>query len=339
LSLKCVVGLGTFLRPDGLKLVIESLSKAFDKVNFSVAIVVCDNDPYRSAESYVSIFSKEVRYQIFYINESRPGIAFVRNSIVKKFLELGAEYLCFIDDDETVDSLWLKSIVEYANNSQSDIIQGKVISVFDEEVTFLFQSLRVFRKKNILTGSVLDRAVTNNILVKREVFLKIGAFDSIRGAMGGTDSDFTCRAVYLGFVIRYCSEAIVFDCIPLSRCTLKWVFKRMFSIGGMVAEARRYPGGFVKTIKPSLLIFKHFFEGFFFLTRGFLFIFSVKGRVFFVEGIGSMLMATALFLGHFNIFYALYGRDKNGKIDQKIVWKPEVSKKYIFKDNQCNQVW
>jgi succinoglycan biosynthesis protein ExoM len=338
-SVKCVVGIGTFLRPQGLRLLIESLMKAIDEVDFSVAIVVCDNDPLRGAELFVLEMGQKVNYPVYYLNEATPGIAFVRNKVVKKFLELDAEYICFVDDDETVDSLWLKSIVKFADMSKSDLVQGKVKSIFEKEELNLFTSLGFFKKKIISTGTILSRGVTNNLLIKREVFLKIGGFDSQRGVMGGTDSDFTCRAVFVGFIIRFCNEAVVFDLIPASRCTFKWVFQRSLSMGGMTAEARRYSKDFLMIVKPFLLVIKHFIQGILCFVIGAFFIVTEKGKLTLVQGCIKILTAIGLFLGYFNIFYALYGRDEKGNVCPRFVFNSKVSKKYVYDENQTSQIW
>ena len=186
-----VICVATHRRPLGL----ERLVKGLDTLEFttcaprSVTIVVVDNDPGKSAEATCKALEGASRFPLEYVSEPRRGIPFARNAAVYSARRLGAELLAFIDDDEVPEPAWLDQLLLVMHETGAGVVTGPVLPAFEEEVPEWIQRGGFFDRERHGTGSVQDRAVTGNVLLRTALLAEMPApFDERKPLSGGTDT-------------------------------------------------------------------------------------------------------------------------------------------------------
>ncbi|WP_407939702.1 glycosyltransferase [Microlunatus soli] len=203
---------------------------------FEVEILVVDNDPAGSALPVVEAIRSEHPDEIplRYEQESTPGISAARNRALAA--SIGFDLLVFIDDDERPTDRWLQLLVACRQEYGSDVVQGPVVSEFETDPDEWITAGGFFRRRRMPTGTALDVAVTNNLLLDLRVVRSLGLeFDPDLGTTGGEDTLFTRTLHRAGVPMVWCDEAIVLDVVPTSRSTRRWVRQRAISTGNSAA--------------------------------------------------------------------------------------------------------
>ena len=197
----------------------------------TVTVLVIDNDPEAGAGAAVERFARTLPAGLVrYVHEPKPGIAAARN---RALAEAGpSELLVFIDDDEVPSERWLAQLLDLQRTSAAAAVVGPVISEYEHEPEPWIQAGRFFRRRRLPTGSTLDVAATNNLLLDlRQIReLQLG-FDERFGLSGGSDTLFTRQLVQRGGTMLWCDEAVVVDRVPACRLTRSWVLRRALRSG------------------------------------------------------------------------------------------------------------
>jgi hypothetical protein len=91
---------------------------------------------------------------------------------------------------------------------------------------------RFFDRRRLPTGTTVDVAATNNLLLDLHQVRAAGVrFDPRYGLSGGSDSLFTLGLTRAGGRLVWCDEAVVVDRVPAQRSTPRWVLARAFRMG------------------------------------------------------------------------------------------------------------
>ncbi|RWZ50889.1 glycosyltransferase family 2 protein [Labedella phragmitis] len=225
----------TFRRPEDiaetLPLLADQAESVRDRVG-SASVLVIDNDPDESARSAVEAFATSrpsvvVRYHA----EPVSGITAGRNRALAEAEAAGDDILVFIDDDERPTERWLELLLDTFEANDAVAVVGPVISRFDVEPDSWVTAGEFFSRRRLPTGSTVDVAATNNLLLDLRVVRRIGlAFDPAFGITGGGDTMFSRTLARSGTLV-WCDEAIVWDVVPASRVTRDWVVRRAFRSG------------------------------------------------------------------------------------------------------------
>jgi|SRR5690554_1173858 len=167
----------TLNRYEYLKDVLEDLEKQ-DYKNFEV-IVVDQSAPYQ--EDFYKDYNLDI--QLSYQEERALWLA--RNNAVKSSR---GEYVLLFDDDSRVEQDWISNHMKCLDFFESDISSGVSLSVIGAEIP---ESYSFF-----CYGSKLD---TGNVLIKKQVFRKIGLFDRQFEKQRMGDGEFGLRSYLHGF--------------------------------------------------------------------------------------------------------------------------------------------
>lgn len=224
-----VVAVLTFRRPRDLAAILPLLVAQLDTVDDLVAaarLLVVDNDPDGGARAQ----TESVSGPITYVHEVRPGIAAARN---RGLAECAADdLLVFIDDDERPSAAWLRELLTTWQRTRPAAVVGPVVSQFDVEPGAFVVAGRFFERRRLPTGTEVDVAATNNLLLDLRFVRSIEArFDVSTGQTGGEDTLFTRTIRARGGRIVWCDEAVVDDIVPADRLTPRWVLLRALSSG------------------------------------------------------------------------------------------------------------
>jgi succinoglycan biosynthesis protein ExoM len=218
-----LVAVLTYRRPDDLAALLASLRTHVEAVGADVLVV--DNDPQASAAGSVASTG-----WARYVHEPTPGIAAARNRALEE--SAGHDLLVFIDDDERPQGGWLRALMDaYARQPCSGVV-GPVVSTFAVPLDPWVAAGEFFRRRRMPTGTVVDVAATNNLLLDVAAVRAAGIrFDDRLGLSGGSDTLFTRRLSAEAGPLVWCDEAVVTDVVPDHRSSRSWVLRRQLRSG------------------------------------------------------------------------------------------------------------
>ncbi len=215
---------------NGRKMTLDCL-KSLEKVRrdgFSLEIIVVDNGS--TDGSVKKINELEIK---LIKNRENLGFAEGNNVGIRYALENGADYVCLLNNDTRVNPDFLTELVKTAqSNEKIGIIGGKIYFEKgyefhkerykeDEQGKVIWYAGGLIDWNNIYTAhrgvDEVDRGQYETeteteyvngclMLVKREVFEKIGLFDK-RYFLYFEDADLSLRAKKAGFGLLYCPTA------------------------------------------------------------------------------------------------------------------------------------
>jgi succinoglycan biosynthesis protein ExoM len=227
-----VVAVLTYRRPRDIAAVLPLLVTQAGSVAgaASVRILVVDNDPAAGARSAVEGIARTTGVRVDYAHEPEPGISAARNRALDA--SPADDLLVFIDDDERPTAGWLDALVTLQRTTGCAAVAGPVESRFEVEPDAWITAGRFFERRRPATGTVLEVAATNNILVDLRRVREWGLrFDAGFGATGGEDTLFTRAIAAHGGRMLWSAEARVLDIVPRARVSHRWVVLRAMSSG------------------------------------------------------------------------------------------------------------
>lgn len=149
-----------------------------DYKNFEV-IVVDQSEPFQPE------FYEQFKLDLKIIRQEEKALWLARNTAVQVS---NAKYLLLYDDDSRTNSDWISQHLKCLDYFQADISSGVSISALGAKVPANYAFFRWS-----------DQLDTGNVMIKREVFLKIGLFDRQFEGQRMGDGEFGLRAYLAGF--------------------------------------------------------------------------------------------------------------------------------------------
>jgi len=217
----------TYMRPEQLGLLLESLSKqTFPLVNFEVIVV--DNDHSASAKSVVN---EAIRLYpdlyILYEIEPNQGISYARNHTVA--LAKG-DLLAFIDDDECANQNWLFDLVNTMEKYRADAALGPVVPHYPQGTRQWVINSSFFERPRFTTGTFIKGKTCrtgNALIVAGKVKSRQPSpFDDRFAQTGYEDQDLFKWLEEQGCKFVWCDEAEVHEEVPAIRQSLSYMLER-----------------------------------------------------------------------------------------------------------------
>jgi glycosyltransferase involved in cell wall biosynthesis len=201
---------------------------------------VVDNDAAGSARGTVEVARLSLPLETEYLVEPERNIALARNRGVARALELGADFIAFVDDDEVVRPDWLQRLLDAQVRCGADAVCGDVVPRFSPRAPGWAARAGLHAQSLPRSGTRLTVASTNNALVSARLLRGAGPpFDPAFGVTGSSDSLFFLRAVRRGARVVSAPEAVVEEHIPPSRSSVAWVTRRAFRVGNAALFCER----------------------------------------------------------------------------------------------------
>jgi GT2 family glycosyltransferase len=179
---------------DRLMLCLEALEHQKDaKSKFEVIVV--NND---ATDSFIP--KQSFSFPIKFLKENTPGSYAARNNGIS---EAKGTALLFTDSDCIPSNDWIFQGLKLLNESDADLIAGS-IELFSQEENKYVQFEKSFAFPNEKYVNEQNFGVTANLLVRKQVFDKVGGFN--KKLLTGGDSEFCNRSVKAGFRIEFHEE-------------------------------------------------------------------------------------------------------------------------------------
>ena len=226
-----VVGVPTYRRPDDLTTLLPLLlAQADDLSGHRVDVLVVDNDPSASARAAVAGSGDD---RVHYAVQRLPGIAAVRNRILDvASVDLDADLVAMIDDDERPGAGWLAALVTTWEQTGAALVAGRVVPEFSGPLDPWVAAGRFHTRRNLATGAPITVAAGGNLLLDARQVRALGQrFDDRVGLAGGEDTLFSRELHARGGSMVWCAESVAVDRVPPERMTRRWVLVRAMSHG------------------------------------------------------------------------------------------------------------
>ena len=237
---------------------LQSLQAQIAPQDATLSILLIDNSEHGSGQSYLQ---QNPRCPVHYLHVPSPGIPVARNAALKLALELNADWIAFIDDDEIAPSLWISRLFEAAVTNAADVVEGGVVRVRT------LQGAVDMARAHLSETSVsnlprVKTAVTSNVLFSTKLVMPPYnlTFDE-NMVFGGSDREFFMRAVLAGAKIISAVKEPVFEMWPVERTTAYYTLTRWFRYGVSFNYRYRKNHSFAKGVSFILLMFLYKLAG------------------------------------------------------------------------------
>ncbi len=214
--LSVMVAVCTYKRPKMLEICLSSLLGQVLPDNALMQVVVIDNDGHASGFPPYTRVMNSSGIMGAYLIEPKRGIASARNRAIEFALDKGAEYLCFIDDDEVADSYWLSGLMS-PEWLPYPVLMGSNIYKYPEPKPFW--AIDKGPPDDGDEGLACKTASSGNIRFSLALAHAGLRFDEKLNFSGGEDNDFFSRAYEAGFQIRRNYKAITYELVHNERLT------------------------------------------------------------------------------------------------------------------------
>jgi glycosyltransferase involved in cell wall biosynthesis len=207
-----------------------------------LTVIVVDNDAAGSAAAGVEPFRSSKTLAVRYVVEPTQGIPLARNAGISALPD-DAVFFCFIDDDEWPGATWVDELLKTQRATAADCILGAVIPVYPEGAPAWLIKSRLFESWRFADQAPLKAAASNNVLISTAFIRRTGhRFDERMRMTGGSDYLFFRQAVALGMRIVWSAGAAVYEDVPASRLTLRWIVQRQYRLGNTFSVSERVAG-------------------------------------------------------------------------------------------------
>lgn len=231
--------LATYNRCKDLKVVLEDLLEQETDNTFAYDVIVVDNNSKDNTKQVVeSCFatfnSNQPNNKIIslkYMFESKQGKSHALNLGIK---EASGELIALTDDDVTLDSKWLISIVNCFDKHNCDCVGGRVLPIYPPETPPWVKKykrqmagvvvLYDYGEETKKLDSSMDLFIGANCAFKKYIFDECGVFrlDLSPGrAPVGEDLEYFQRLIDNGKSLFYCGQALMWHPVNLSRMKFK----------------------------------------------------------------------------------------------------------------------
>lgn len=216
-------------------------------------IVVVDDDPQHSAEPLVLAAAKDASLPVRYVFCGSRNIAAARNACLAA--ARGA-WIAFIDDDETADPAWLRTLLKVQAEAGADVVKGFVRGVYPAGTPDWVRRGDPCTRDYGADGAPVVTIATGNVLFSRAAIEKQRLrFNPHYGRSGGEDSDFFRRLRAQGVKIVASRSAAVNEIVPEQRVTVAYLRswnRRMGRTEG--GKLRRGEGNFSGPVAAAIAV-------------------------------------------------------------------------------------
>jgi succinoglycan biosynthesis protein ExoM len=248
------IGLCTYKRLSSLERLLDHIAESAAQLSSPPRVIVVDNDGQDVAvAAAVVAFGVRRGLEVHYRVETHPGISAARNAVFDEAERLKVRFVAMIDDDEWPSAGWLSELLQTQKTQDADVIGGPVRPVFPKKANLERYARYWSVEKQLLHGKPFVFC-TCNFLIDLDVLNAIPRplFDEAFGLSGGGDTVFFRRLFFAGLKMAWADAALVYEEVPLSRASVKWIRQRRFRVGNHAVQWERLDDGSGKCFMKTL---------------------------------------------------------------------------------------
>ena len=227
LQQRACIALCTAKRPKMLQRCLSSIADLEIPEGWKLMLVVCENTEKPECRDQVDAFAGTVPFDVRYLHEPKTGIPIARNRTLEAALDLGSNWILFLDDDEVAEATWLTAFANAASAYGVEIYRGPVIRDYPDGTPDWYPRKSVMVGQS---GEPVSRVFTSNTMMNATIASSQGLslrFDESLRYTGGSDLDYFERAMSQGMRAVAVPDAIVRELVPAERVTLGWHLGRV----------------------------------------------------------------------------------------------------------------
>ncbi|HBF32372.1 glycosyltransferase family 2 protein [Rhizobium sp.] len=226
--LRIDIGICTFRRP-ALETAILSLALVEVPADVALRVIVADNDQTPSAAALVDSLRPRLPWEIAYVHCPAGNISIARNACLD---HSDADYLAFVDDDETATEGWLKHLLNTALETGADAVLGPVHAGYDDNAPAWMREGDFHSTFPVFVDAKIRTGYTCNVLLDlRSTRVAGRRFNLALGKTGGEDTEYFTLIYRTGGLISYAPEALLYEPVPPQRARFDWLAKRRYRMG------------------------------------------------------------------------------------------------------------
>lgn len=242
--IRICIGIITCKRVKSLSRLLNSMKKLgqFQVPETDIFVVVVDNDEKASSREIVIEIAKNFPCAVQWVREQRRGIPFARNRVVACAFDAKADFLAFIDDDEQPEPQWLDELLRVQRQFDADVVLGPVLPRFEQKPPSWVIRGNFFKRPRFGTGTKTLAGGTGNVLFRvgsLKAIDRSSPFEESLALTGGSDAFLLQKMHGQGMNIVWANEAVVYESIPASRTTKRWLLQRAWRTGIMRAHTEK----------------------------------------------------------------------------------------------------
>ncbi len=218
-DISIMIAVLTYRREYALDACVKSIQASANLIGRDVSIVIGDNDP----DSSVDTYSGKSNVSRVYLGKG--SIAGGRQDMLCLARKLNFGAIIFVDDDENVSLSWLDALLTVALIRECSAVAGPVIPT-----GISAKELSLHRRARRHSGTSMSSAGAGNLLLIIEKIQGID-FDVSWPLLAGEDTDFTHRITRRGGIILWADEAEIYEAVHDTRRRRLWILKRFFYNG------------------------------------------------------------------------------------------------------------
>jgi len=227
----------TYNRVDILKVTLPSYNNLVTPKGVALEVIFINNNSNDETENYVKEFikySNKTNITYKYCFERKQGLSYARN---KGYQEATGDYIAYLDDECILPVEWLEVAVKHIKAKTPAFLGGPYYGKYLPNV-----SSKWFKESfgdsyilqyNLPDGPMNGRYLSGgNLIIRRNVFEKIGLFDTNLGMKGNTinygeEQDLQKRFIsqFPEESILYIADLFVWHLIRREKMTMNFLFK------------------------------------------------------------------------------------------------------------------
>jgi len=215
----------TYNRCQSLARVLDSLAVSILSETIEWEVLVVNNNSSDETEAVVEGFSRRYPERFRHLFEPQQGKSYALNAGIR---EARGNILAFVDDDVTVEPLWLQNLTSALYDSQWAGCGGRILPARGfvpprwlalNGPCNLVGALCAYFDPGDVSGELKDPPFGANMAFRKEMFARYGPFRTDLGPfpnnkIGFEDTEFGRRLMAGGERLRYIPTAVVYHEVP-----------------------------------------------------------------------------------------------------------------------------
>ena len=233
--------IATYNRAQSLLRTLRSVVSQSAAPELWECIVVNNNSTDNTAEVFACFAADNQGFDLKMVTEVKQGLSNARNAGITASK---GEYVAIVDDDETLESSYIESYIEFFDSFPTAMAAGGAVRAEYESHRPRWMSH--YTERMIANPIDLDVVVTlfpssrvpagGNMAFRREIFDRVGLFNPRLGRngqslIGGEENDLFARLRAAGELLYFVPNAAIYHHIPDAKLTDEYFDRLSYNVG------------------------------------------------------------------------------------------------------------